>query len=41
MSSELTRLLKNRKLLRIKADRKLILKEMEAARYEACGLMPL
>jgi len=34
MSSELTRLLKDRKLLRIRADRKLVLKEMEAARYD-------
>lgn len=34
MSSEVSRLLKSRKLLRIRADRKLILKEMEAARYD-------
>lgn len=34
IGSELTRLLRERKLLRIRADRKLILKEMEAASYD-------
>jgi hypothetical protein len=34
MSSELTRLLRERKLLRIRADRKLVLKEIEGASYD-------
>lgn len=34
MSAELTRLLRERKLLRIRADRKLVSKEMEAASYD-------
>jgi uncharacterized protein (UPF0332 family) len=34
MSAELTKLLRQRKLLRIRADRKMALKEMEAATYD-------
>ena len=34
MSSELTRLLRERKLLRIRADKKLVLKEIEGASYD-------
>jgi len=34
VSAELTRLLRERKLLRIRADRKLILKEIEGASYD-------
>jgi len=34
MSSELTRLLRERKLLKIRTDRRLVLKEMEAASYD-------
>ena len=34
MSSELTRLLRERKLLRIRADRKLVLKEIKGASYD-------
>jgi uncharacterized protein (UPF0332 family) len=34
LSAELTRLLRQRKLLRIRADRKMALKEMEAASYD-------
>ena len=34
MSAELARLLRERKLLRIRADRKLVLKEIEGASYD-------
>mgnify|MGYP001154950842 FL=1 len=34
MSSELKRLLSERKLLRIQADRKLVLKEIQGADYD-------
>jgi hypothetical protein len=34
MNAELTRLLRERKLLRIRADRELVLKEIEGANYD-------
>jgi hypothetical protein len=41
MSAVLTRLLRERKLLRIRPDRKLILKEIEGATYDLGGTRQL